>query len=916
MRYFSAIPVLIFAAQLISCTPKEGATGAQVEYDAALKMSLRRAYEFERLKDPATGEIPKGIKARELAFVSRLPKAENDRGTGWVRRGPFNIGGRTRALALDVTNESNILAGGVTGGMWRSTDGGESWVKTTASSDIHSVNCIVQDSRPGHENVWYYGTGEEFYGVVSGTSFTSLFSGDGMFKSIDGGESWFPLASTQSGTPQSNQDNTYDHVWRIIADHTQSEEDVVLAAVYNGIIRSTDGGETWQEVLGFNTIPSQFTDLLQTSDGIFYAVLSADGLGRGVYRSEDGIVWTQLDFPLGGSYRRIVMATRPWNENVVYFLLEGPSNQNGINHALFRYTYLSGDGTGEGGEWTELSGNLPQTPCVLNIGSDFDFGTFQSQGSYDLCIAHHPTENTLYIGGTNIFRSTDAFVTNDNIDWIGGYQCNTDNPRDYSYPNHHSDQHVFVFSPSNPNVMYNANDGGVYRTDDCLADSVSWARLNRGYITTQFYTVAMEQGLTTSEHLMGGMQDNGTWNTRINAPGENWYEAHNDDGAHCAIPEGADFVIVSSQLGRMYKKQLDENGSPVNARRIDPINGPSSLFINPFILDPVNHNTIYMAGGKTIWKLENLSDVEMNGEVLTPYPNEAWENISGSFIGFNGGSITALDMARGDHSSLFYGSTTGRLWKLDNLFGDVVRTELSSELWPNNAYVSSISVNDLNTQEIVVSFSNYSVISIYRTVDGGSSWEQISGNLEENQDGSGAGPAVYSVEIYPSDPPVYFAGTSAGLFSTEELNGSLTQWTMESPEHIGNVVINMIASRPYDGSIAVATHGNGIYTSNLTPVAAVNAEGATPLDFAFNVYPNPYISSFQLRVNPEKEGPGILRLFDMNGRLVLHQSLGFIRKGKQEISIEFASALAEGTYIAEINIGNFSSRRKLLKTNK
>jgi hypothetical protein len=323
-----------------------------------------------------------------------------------------------------------------------------------------------------------------------------------------------------------------------------------------------------------------------------------------------------------------------------------------------------------------------------------------------------------------------------------------------------------------------------------------------------------------------------------------------------------------------------------------------------------------MAGGKTIWKLENISDIELNGELITPYPNEAWENMSASFIGFNGGNITALDMARADHSTLYYGSTAGRVWKLTNLFGDPVRTEITSNLWPDNAYVSSISVNEINPQEILVSFSNYNVISIFHTTDGGTTWEQISGNLEENADGSGAGPAVYAVEIYPTDPPVYFAGTSAGLFSTETLNGSFTEWTMESPELIGNVVINMIASRPYDGSIAVATHGNGIYTSSLEPVAAVGANSLEALDFAFSVYPNPFVSSLQLRLNPEREGSAILRMFDMKGRLVMHQSLGFIRKGKQEITVDLASGLAAGTYIAEVQIDGLSSRKTVVKKNE
>jgi hypothetical protein len=909
--YWRLLQLLVAIMMVSSCQTKENTLSGNQEYDAVSKMSLRRAYEFERLKDPATGKIPADIRRKELAFAARLPVKDAARGVEWVKRGPFNIGGRTRALALDILDEDIIVAGGVTGGMWKSIDAGSSYVMTTTPSQIHSVSCVVQDSRPGKENIWYHGTGEEFYGVVSGTSFTSLFSGDGIYKSTDGASSWFQLESTSSGTPQSTQDGTYDFVWKIVVDHTNLEQDVVLAAVHNGIIRSEDGGTSWTEVLGFNASPSDFTDILITPSGVFYACLSADGLGRGVFRSEDGINWNSIEFPINGLYRRIVMTFNPQNENELYLITEGPSTQNQINHALFKYTYISGDGSGAGGDWDERSSNIPQFDCVLDLGVDFDFGTFNSQGSYNLAIQHHPTENTVFVGGTNIYRSTNAYFTNNQTSWIGGYKCNPENPRDYSYPNHHSDQHVFLFSPSNPNVMYNGNDGGIYRTDDCLADSVSWVKLNNGYVTSQFYTVAMEQGVATSDQVIGGMQDNGTWGTVSTAFENAWAEAHNDDGAYCAIPEGREFVIVSSQGGRMYKKQLNENGIPEAGRRIDPENGPSALFINPMVMGPVNNDVIYMSGGKTLWRLDSISTIELTGELIQPYANEAWENISESFISFSGGSISAIDIPRIDNSIIYYGSTVGRLWKLEEANAEPVRTEITGSNFPDEAWLSSVAVNDLNPNEVLVCFSNYNVQSIFHSTDGGESWVSVSGNLEENPDGTGAGPAVYSVELHPSDPQVYIVGTSVGVFSTTELNGDNTIWEQEGAETIGNVIVNMVKSRPYDGLIAVATHGNGIYTSSLDPVEAVGTSDLDSPTFAVQVWPNPFVELLNFSFEAETEAECEFRLLDISGKEIIKQMKGRIPAGFHKMSADIPD-IPSGNYIFELRIGQSSRRMQLI----
>ncbi|MBL7943458.1 MAG: hypothetical protein JNM00_11855, partial [Flavobacteriales bacterium] len=357
----------------------------------------RKYYEYQRQRDPRTGVVDRYAREHAAEFVSRLPKNES-RSVAWTNRGPVNKGGRTRAFAIDVEDENILLAGAVTGGMWRSTDAGASWEKTTGSEQLHSVSCVVQDKRPGHEDEWYYGTGEEFYGVVSGTSFTSLLSGDGIFYSDDHGQTWEQLLSTASGTPQDILvSGSYDYVWNIAIDHTDLINDVIYAAVYNGIIRSEDGGDSWEQVLGFGPAGSVFTDVMITPSGALYATLSfANGANPGgIYRSTDGIEWFNITPEEFYSQRRTVMCFNPMNENEVYFLTEMNNDENDLGHTLYKYTYISGDGTFGGGSWENRSANLPDETCELNIGSPFEFGTFRSQSSYDLCIAHHPTENIL-----------------------------------------------------------------------------------------------------------------------------------------------------------------------------------------------------------------------------------------------------------------------------------------------------------------------------------------------------------------------------------------------------------------------------------------------------------------------------------------------------------------------------------------
>jgi len=872
----------------------------------------RFAWDLERLKSPKTGKIPDNIRSRELAFAAKLPKKEEKAVDGWISRGPNNKGGRTRALAIDVTDENVLLAGGVTGGMWRSTDNGNSWTKTTDPQYIHSVSSLVQDTRPGHESTWYYGTGEEGYGVMSHASFSATMSGDGMFKSTDGGQSWTPITSTQSGTPEANQTNgSYDHVWNLTTDPSNLEQEVVIAAIYNGIIRSEDGGDTWTEVLGLESNASLYTDIHRTANNTFYAYMSAGTLD-GIWRSTNGIDWVNIATPGFINAGRGIITSDPNNGNEVYILHEGAAS-NGISHVLWKYTYVEGNGTVEEGSIFEnRSNNLPTEPCELAIGTGtFDFGTFGSQGGFDLEIEHHPTQDeVLFIGGRNIFRSTDGFQSADNTDWIGGYQCNVANPRDYSYPNHHSDQHVFLFSPSNPDAMYNANDGGVYLTNDAMAETVEWTDLNNGYITTQFYTVAIEQGETDSPIIMGGMQDNGTWRTNSADEISDWAEVHNDDGAFCGIPVGADFYIASSQNGRLYKKQLDDDGNVVAQRRIDPDESITYLFINPILLDNTTQNDVYVADNRSVWTLGNLDAIELDGEIEAYYPADDWVELEESEISSTAGNVSALEMSINRPTRLYYATRKGKHFALDGLHTDTqTLVELNDDDLPGGSqWTAALSANPTNADDLMTCFSNYDEQSIWHSTDGGQNWQHVSGNLEESPDGSGAGPAVFWVEIYPSETPIYFAGTSVGLFSTTLLNGDNTVWVQESPDLIGNSVINSITTRAFDGTIVVGTHGRGVFSSNgLTPrpeIYSVDEQAAIVVEA--KAFPNPFSTQISLTWAKDFE-PTALRISDAQGRIVHQQTVvgstvvwspsAELAKGVYTYVLQDAKQTATGTVI-------------------
>ncbi|MEP1780204.1 FlgD immunoglobulin-like domain containing protein [Reichenbachiella sp.] len=822
------------------------------------KPNARFEYEKTLLVDPKTNNIPRDIHKKELAFSKTIQSNQysklRTRSLDWSLAGPANVGGRTRALAIDVRDEQIILAGGVSGGMWRSTNGGLSWSRTTQASIINNVSSLVQDTRIGKRDIWYFGTGE-----LNGNSARApgaRYRGDGIFKSTDGGESWDVLPSTSTGQPASF-DSPFNYTWNLAIDPTTDfATDEVYAATYGNIVKSTDGGKTWEKVLGEpnllvdgsgdlnNSNASFYTDILITPKGKMFAYLSTstgegfNGNNKGIFISEDGENWDNIT-PSGFTSfsERLVMSYAPSDENILYFLVEGSTIQ------LWKYA---------NGIWFNRSTQIPD--------ENSSFEAFDSQDSYNMTIKVHPDDpDIVFIGGTNLYRSTDGYATEVNVSQIGGYAVENENEL---YANHHPDQHELVFL-DNSNEMLTANDGGVFKTFDNQSSSVSWVSLNNGYVTSQFYTIALSKD-TGGHEIVGGLQDNGTYLKSQVEGSSNWNSVLGGDGGYCATTPKGLYWYMSFQEAGIFKISYDSEGNIDSWAKVDPtgVDRDNHLFIAPFVLDPNNYNRMYLAGDSAIWRNDNLTQIRFFKQTTTSTNWQVIEPIS------QPQDITALDVSTTSAHILYYGTSSGNIYRITNANQPVPLTE---QVFAHEGYVSSICIDPNNAENVLVSYSNYNIVSLYYSNDGGQSFIDVGGNLEENIDGSGNGPSIRWAEIIALNDGgyKYFVGTSIGLYSADELIEQSTTWQQEGIDDIGNSVVTMIDYRSSDGKIVIATHGNGVFESSLGNTKEIIPNKQIGNNLIVNSgFPNPFVNEFHIRFTIPQLNPLAIHVTDVSGKII------------------------------------------------
>jgi chitodextrinase len=806
---------------------------------APFEMKKARKEYFERmLRDPMTKKIPRGIRQKELAFAKSLQDKSNGlnkksgiESLSWEEIGPFNVGGRTRALAVDVTDPNTIIAGGASGGIWKSTDKGASWQMKSTTSQILSVTTLAQDPRPGHTNNWYYGSGE-FDGSASDYIKSHRFSGDGMYKSIDNGETWQILENTY-GPNITRFDSFFDFVSKIEVNPTTGS--VFVAAQGIGILKSDDGGNSFQILLG-KPNDHYYNDLSIADDGSIVAVVSPSGdpsitpdKSPGIYKStNNGQSWTNItpsNFPT--NHVRSVIEIAPSNANVAYVLTYTGNSVNNQYEEIKLLKINLTNGTAE-----DRSNNLP----------NFAFGQneqrFNSQQGYNLTLAIKPdNENFVIIGGTDLYRSTNGFSSKPNnalTDWIGGY-----NSQYFFYPNLHPDIHAFSFEKNNPNAVWFGHDGGLSYTSNITntnyTDLFPWENKNNGYNVTQFYHVSIPKN-ANDPRIMGGTQDNGTpyFLESGNDKGMS-YDASLGDGTYSYF--GNKFAYVSTQNGNLTRLRYDQAGHPIPVfagahKIILPQNASGQLFINPYCIDPSDENYCYYPAGNILWRNNQFEGIPDDNQYGT---TQGWSKLDNVSLP-SGYVISAVAISENNPSHrLYYGGLdmsqqsngNHKLFRLDNsntsTNGAVEITIPGVQQW---SYLNSIFVNPDNGNEVFAVFSNYNIVGVYHSIDGGQTFTAIEGNLTGSDDNPG--PSIRSASLIPtSSGTQYFLATSTGVYSTTTLNGANTVWNLEGANTLGNVVVNSLAARKSDGKIVAGTHGRGAFAATIgassgTAIANIN----------------------------------------------------------------------------------------------
>ena len=821
--------VLITAVIFIYSNSNDTTAQEQVEQkledptDKLSKAETKKAryeYFFRMLRDPATNTIPRNIRSRELRYAKTLPTAgqvnEQLRAKKpsmklapefqWSLAGPPAVGGRTRGLGVDQRDPNILIAGGVSGGIWKSTDGGNSWDLKTPDAESFSVTKIVQD--PINLDTWYYASGE-FIGNTAGATGAPYF-GSGVFFSTDNGETWNRFQNA------GDDDNSFNSPYDFIADIEVNPVtgSIFIASNLTGIYRSTDsepfpedtqGGPTPQPILGELNGPL-FSDLAISSDGSrIAAILSTQNAGQTNYTpglhisTDDGDSWQFIDIPtFPDEHARSILAFAPSDPDILYIFTQKINSST--NQSVSFHLVDLGAGTSE-----DRSSNLPDFGPPV--------GGVNTQGGYNMVVSVKPDDpNFVLVGATNLFRSTDGFATGPASSsdsekdefWIGGYaQANNVS----QVENHHVDQHEIVYDPTNADRILNGNDGGVYSTNDVTASEVTWNDLNEGYITTQFYSAAIPSA-PDDNRLMGGTQDNGTpfFSSNITSPDQS-DDISSGDGGFAFFTEN--FQFVSRQNGSIIRWNLDFN----DLSFVDPINAENQLFIHPYTVDPNDENIMYYPESDHMWRNTSIGDIDNNNADGT---SQGWQEINSIDVPSNF-IITALEVSTTPANILYYAGFDASnvapdqknqpvIRRLDNASSSTNPTtiDLPENSSLNGAYVNDIAINPVNGNEAVVVLSNYGVPSIWHTIDGGSSWQDIEGNLTLQ--------SVRSATMIPAEGgTVYVVGTSTGIYSTQQLNGSNTNWGQEGADELGFAVTEQIVSRQSNGDVAAGTHGRGMF---------------------------------------------------------------------------------------------------------
>lgn len=805
------------------------------------------------------GTIPVDWREKATAAIASQARkgTASPAALSWTFVGPDNIGGRIRSIAMHPTDSNILFCGSVSGGIWKSTNAGASWLPVNDFMPNLVVSALVID--PANANIMYAATGEGFFNY-------DALRGVGVLKSTDGGSNWATLAGF-SGSPAGFPYQINDLYIR------PDNSSIIYAATNTGVFRTTNAGTNWTYIKRGDLTYRATQIVADPTTPLTFYVAFGNFTRDGIYKTTNGGTnFTKLagGFPASGYYR-ISMAIAKSNPQVLYAVLADSSTFETKN-----IVRTSNGGT----NWS-----------AVVAPSDAGGGThLGGQGWYNNIIVVHPTnENQVYIGGINTFRSVTGGATWSQL--TSGYSP-------FIHPFIHVDQHAMAFDPNNPSVMYFGNDGGMYKSTD---GGNSFTAANTNLAVTQFYSGAAHP---TQEIFYGGTQDNGT----LKGSGPlSWSQVLSGDGGATAVDATTPATVYSEYVFLAIQKSTNSganwsktmNGIPAFGSGNGDGASDRCNFIAPFVMDPGN-SQVLVAGTYRVFRTTNGGGL--------------WTAISGDLTGSGPGAtydlgsvISAIAIAKTGGDTIYVGTsgfdTLASAPKIQvttnkgTSWTDVTKAPLPKR------YVTSIAVDPNDSRRAFAGYSGYNANSsaaghVFRTTNRGTTWTNVTGDLPDIP--------VNSIVLDPSNPVHIAVATDLGIFETT--NGG-TNW-MQQNAGMANVSVVDLDLRP-DGNLIAATHGRGMFKSAVqfyVPLGVNEIPSDLPQAFALRQnYPNPFNPTTTIPFALQERSTVRLKVYDAVGREVAILVDEELPAGSYTSPFD-ASGLASGVYFYHLTASRQGSQ--------
>lgn len=737
------------------------------QFDADYKKFRRMEYFWSKRVDENGNPIP--LSKQEIAENIKIAKSSSEQRAAWECINQTEPGesvgydGMGRATSVAFhPTNTNIFM--VSGAI------GGVWLTTDGGSTYSSIgdnlpNLAVSDIvfDPNNSQTIYAATGDAiWYGLPS----------SGVYKSTDLGQTW-------SLTDLTFNLSVNARIPKLLINPENGN--TIFAATSDGLYRTLNAGTSWEIVkTGFH-----WDVAYKPGDTTTVYGLAREGADLEIFSSIDGgSSFTQMtNLGLGFSqYSPSFLGLTNANPNFIYYM-------NGVDGEL----HLS---TNSGASFSLQQSSLPAQDAFTVSQAD---------------------ENNVYVGALNNYRSDDRGATfSQKSFW---YDNGVDTPV-------HADSRRMVTNPSQPDIIYVCNDGGVYVYDEVNDD---WNELSAGLVIMQYYSVAVSQ--TDPFLVMGGTQDNGT---RIRTASPSWRSGNGGDGMECAIDNIDESVLyctyVNGQLYRSNDGWVNDIYNDITPQfNGNPVDGD---WVTPFVLDPSDNNTI-LAGYDDVYYSTDQGD--------------SWQKISTNL--FSGSNIQEVGVSPADSRYLYaivgsrvkYTSDGGALW-----------TQRNAPV-PSSAGIESITFHPSDTNQWWISCGGYSSTSkVFYTSNNGQSFVNISTGLPNVP--------VNKIVYQNGGNGLLYAGTDLGMYY---YNG--VQWNAMN-DQLPLTQVSDIELQYSSSKIRISTHGRGIWQTDfmdaLPPVAGLNPT----LEDQMKVYPNPSKGVFHVQQFDSR--PMDWSVHDVYGRMI------------------------------------------------